>query len=52
MPSLWICSARVIDPAAKRNAATDQIRAAAERLDDLHARLETLRLARRDGDRF
>ena len=40
------------DTAAKRNAATDQIRAAAERLDDLHARLETLRLARRDGDRF
>jgi hypothetical protein len=37
------------DTAIKRNAATDQIRAAAERLNGLHARFETLRLIARDG---
>jgi len=34
------------DTAAKRDAATNRIRAAAERLGGLHARLETLRLSR------
>jgi hypothetical protein len=35
-----------LDPDAKRNAATDQIRSVAERLAGRHARLEALRLER------
>jgi len=40
------------DTAAKRNAATDQIRSAADGLGGLYARLETLRLTGKDADRL